>query len=262
MECIRSSESPGRPFLRGTRVFRKYPTPEFWRSPHLMTSYPLPSSRPSSRHFLTALFLMLAALAMHAAQPAFPGAEGFGANATGGRGGTVYHVTNLNDSGTGSFRDAVSVAGRTVVFDVGGLITITSPVVVKANITIAGQTAPGDGVTIYGDRISFSEANNTLVRYMRFREGINGDSGTDGVGAASGNLMMFDHVSASWGRDETFSLSGTPSNITLQDCIIGQGLLIHSAGSLMQTSGGVSIFRTLYTDNYMRNPKVKGVNDY
>jgi hypothetical protein len=74
--------------------------------------------------------------------------------------------------------------------------------------------------------------------------------------------MMFDHVSASWGRDETFSLSGTPSNITLQDCIIGQGLLIHSAGSLMQTDGGISIFRCLYIDNYMRNPKVKGVNDY
>lgn len=196
------------------------------------------------------------------ALPAFPGAEGFGANASGGRGGTVYHVTNLNDTGAGSFRDAVSVSGRTVVFDVAGIITINSPVVVKANITIAGQSAPGGGVTIYGDRISFSDANNIIVRYMRFREGINGDSGTDAVGAASGNLMMFDHVSASWGRDETFSLSGTPSNITLQDSIIGQGLLIHSAGSLMQTSGGVSIFRCLYIDNYMRNPKVKGVNDY
>ena len=196
------------------------------------------------------------------AVPAFPGAEGFGANASGGRGGTVYHVTNLNDSGTGSFRDAISVSGRTVVFDVGGIIVASSPLVVKSNITIAGQTAPGEGITIYGDRLSFSDANNTLVRYMRFREGINGDSGTDAVGAASGNLMMFDHVSVSWGRDETFSLSGTPSNITLQDCIIGEGLLVHSAGSLMQTSGGVSIFRCLYIDNWMRNPKVKGVNDY
>ena len=211
-------------------------------------------------------FLIAALLALSfsrlGAVPAFPGAEGFGANASGGRGGTVYHVTNLNDSGTGSFRDAVSVSGRTVVFDVGGIIVASSPIVVKSNITIAGQTAPGEGITIYGDRLSFSDANNTLVRYMRFREGINGDSGTDAVGAASGNLMMFDHVSASWGRDETFSLSGSPSNITLQDCIIGEGLLVHSAGSLMQTSGGVSIFRCLYIDNWMRNPKVKGVNDY
>ena len=209
-----------------------------------------------------ALFALASLGARVLAVPAFPGAEGFGANASGARGGTVYHVTNLNDTGAGSFRDAVNVAGRTVVFDVAGIITINSPVVVKSNITIAGQTAPGDGITIYGDRISFSGANNTIVRFMRFREGINGDSGTDAVGAASGDLMMFDHVSASWGRDETFSLSGTPSNITLQDSIIGQGLLIHSAGGLVQTDGGVSIFRCLYIDNYMRNPKVKGVNDY
>ena len=211
-------------------------------------------------------FLIAALLALSfsrlAALPAFPGAEGFGANASGGRGGTVYHVTNLNDSGAGSFRDAVSVSGRTVVFDVGGIIVASSPIVVKANITIAGQTAPGEGITIYGDRLSFTNANNTIARYLRFREGINGDSGTDDVTVASGDTMMFDHISASWGRDETFSLSGTPSNITLQDCIIGEGLLIHSAGGLVQTSGGVSIFRCLYIDNWMRNPKVKGVNDF
>jgi rhamnogalacturonan endolyase len=222
------------------------------------------SSEPRLRRALCRLALPFAVFsaARLLALPAFPGAEGFGANASGARGGTVYHVTNLNDSGAGSFRDAVSVSGRTVVFDVGGIITITSPIVVKPNLTIAGQTAPGGGITIYGDRLSYSGANNTITRYLRYREGINGDSGTDAVGAASGDLMMFDHVSASWGRDETFSLSGDPSNITLQDCIIGQGLLVHSAGSLMQTSGGVSIFRTLYTDNWMRNPKVKGVNDY
>lgn len=197
--------------------------------------------------------------------PAFPGAEGFGASAIGGRSATgeVYHVTTLDNSGTGSFRDAVSVSGRTVVFDVGGVINISSVVVVQPNITIAGQTAPGGGVTIYGNRISFSDASNTICRYMRFREGISGDSGTDAVGIASGSNMIFDHVSASWGRDETFSISGSAiSNITLQDCIIGQGLLTHSAGGLIQTSGGVSIFRSLYADNWMRNPKIKGVNDY
>ncbi|MGC4074668.1 MAG: Ig-like domain-containing protein [Nibricoccus sp.] len=212
---------------------------------------------------------LMAALALAAgttaafAIPAFPGAEGFGANATGGRTGTVYHVTNLNDSGAGSFRDAVGTANRIVVFDVGGIIRINSVVVVKNNITIAGQTAPGGGITIYGNRVSFSDAHNTICRYIRIREGINGDSGTDAVGIASGHDMIFDHVSASWGRDETFSISGsTISNITLQDCIVGQGLLVHSAGGLVQTSGGVSIFRTLYIDNWMRNPKIKGVNDY
>ncbi len=219
-----------------------------------------PRSRLAPALFV--LSLAVFAVARVSAMPAFPGAEGFGAESSGGRGGSVYHVTNLNDSGPGSFRDAVSVAGRTVVFDVGGIITISSPVIVKSNITIAGQTAPGEGVTIYGDRLSYSGANNTITRYIRYREGINGDSGTDAVGADSGDLMMFDHVSASWGRDETFSLSGTPSHVTLQDCIIGEGLLVHSAGSLMQTSGGVSIFRCLYIDNWMRNPKVKGVNDY
>ncbi|MBE2216115.1 MAG: autotransporter-associated beta strand repeat-containing protein [Opitutaceae bacterium] len=198
--------------------------------------------------------------------PAFPGAEGFGANAVGGRGpaGTVYHVTNLNDSGAGSFRDAVSVAGRTVVFDVGGVIVLTSGrVAVKNNITIAGQTAPGEGITIYGNGVSFSNASNTICRYIRFRQGIQGDSGTDALGIASGSDMIFDHVSVSWGRDETFSISGSAvSNITLQDCIVGQGLLIHSGGGLMQTDGGISVFRTLYADNYMRNPKVKGVHEF
>lgn len=224
----------------------------------------LPFVRSSCvRRLLGAMIAILAlGVSLHGAQPAFPGAEGFGASTSGGRGGTVYHVTNLNDSGAGSFRDAVSVAGRTVVFDVGGIITLTSPVVLKSNLTVAGQTAPGDGITLYGDRLGLSGVNNVIIRYLRVREGINGDSGTDTISADSGDRMMFDHVSASWGRDETFSFNGTASNVTLQDCIIGQGLLVHSAGGLVQTSGGVSIFRCLYIDNWMRNPKVKGVNDY
>ena len=197
---------------------------------------------------------------------AFPGAEGFGANAKGARASaspTVYRVTNLNDSGAGSLRDAVSVSGRVVVFDVGGLIRVGAPIVFASNLTIAGQTAPGGGITLYGNRVSFSGANNTICRYLRFRMGIDGDDGADAVGVASGSDMIFDHVSASWGRDETFSISGdTAIRITLQDCLIAQGLRIHSAGGLMQTSGGVSILRTLYADNWMRNPKIKGVNDY
>ena len=200
------------------------------------------------------------------AVPAFPGAEGFGADAKGARAAaspSVYRVTNLHDAGAGSFRDAVSAPGRVVVFEVGGIIRINNPIVVAANLTIAGQTAPGGGITIYGNRVSFSGASNTICRYVRFRMGIEGDDGADAVGIANGTDMIFDHVSASWGRDETFSISGDAARrITLQDCLIAQGLRIHSGGGLMQTSGGVSIFRTLYADNWMRNPKVKGVNDY
>src|SRR5215470_17657279 len=196
------------------------------------------------------------------ALPAFPGASGFGANARGGRGGSVYTVTNLNDSGPGSFRDAVSQPNRYVVFAVGGVIRINSRIQVAPNLTIAGQTAPGEGITIYGNALSFSNANHTITRYLRVRMGVVGDSGVDAVTIAQGDNMIFDHVSVSWGRDETFSISGTPSNITVQDSIIAQGLFSHSAGGLLQTSGGVSIVRCLYIDNTTRNPKVKGVNEF
>ncbi|MBN2518904.1 MAG: RICIN domain-containing protein [Bacteroidales bacterium] len=200
-------------------------------------------------------------------QLAFPGAEGFGRYVTGGRGGTVYHVTNLNDDGPGSFRDAVSQGNRIVVFEVGGIINISSRIVVSENITIAGQTAPGDGIVIYGNGLSFSGANNTICRYLRVRMGINGDNGKDAITIANGANMIFDHISVSWGRDETFSISwdskGTePSNITIQNSIIAQGLVDHSCGGLIQTSGGVSLLRNLYIDNKTRNPKVKGVNQF
>ncbi|KAI1752630.1 fibronectin [Xylaria castorea] len=193
---------------------------------------------------------------------AFPGAEGFGRNAAGGRTGSVYHVTNLNDEGAGSFRDAVSQANRIVVFDVGGTINITDRVVVSKNIYIAGQTAPGGGITVYGNGLSWSNANDAIVRYMRFRMGKSGDSGKDGITIADGTNMIFDHVSVTWGRDETFSINGDVTNVSIQDSIIGQGLDTHSCGGLMQTDGGVSLFRNLYIDNKTRNPKVKGVNDF
>ncbi|WYZ42384.1 hypothetical protein EsH8_VI_000083 [Colletotrichum jinshuiense] len=197
-----------------------------------------------------------------AAPSAFPGAEGFGRNAVGGRTGTVYKVTNLNDSGTGSLRDAVSQANRIVVFDVGGVIKIDARIVVSKNVYIAGQTAPGGGITVYGNGFSWSNANDAIVRYIRIRMGKSGDSGKDAVTIADGKNMIFDHVSVSWGRDETFSISGDVSNVTIADSIIAQGLETHSCGGLMQTDGGVSLFRNLYIDNKTRNPKVKGVNDF
>ncbi|MFA9392149.1 MAG: LamG-like jellyroll fold domain-containing protein [Prolixibacteraceae bacterium] len=213
------------------------------------------------------IFLIFLVYSLNAQQLAFPGATGFGRFATGGRGGAVVHVTNLNDSGSGSFRDAVSQPNRTVVFDVAGIINIQSRIVFSKNLTIAGQTAPGEGVVVYGDGVSFSGADNTICRYMRFRMGAVGSSGKDAAGIANGKDMIFDHVSVTWGRDETFSISwddkGTvPTNITIQNSIIGQGLQTHSAGGLIQTIGGVTLFRNLYIDNHTRNPKVKGLNQY
>lgn len=92
--------------------------------------------------------------------------------------------------------------------------------------------------------------------------GKGGSSGKDAITIASGNRMIFDHVSVSWGRDETFSISGDAQNVTVQNTIISQGLETHSCGGLMETNGGISLFRNLYVDNNTRNPKVKGVNDF
>ena len=140
------------------------------------------------------LVLTLCSIGLNAAdQLAFPGAQGWGRFATGGRAGKVYHVTNLNDSGSGSLRDAVSQPNRIVVFDVAGVIRINSRIVFSKNLYVAGQTAPGEGVTVYGDGVSFSGADNIIVRYMRFRMGHVGSSGKDCAGIANGQNMIFDH---------------------------------------------------------------------
>mgnify|MGYP002334355801 FL=1 len=204
---------------------------------------------------------------------AFPGAEGYGRFARGARAGenpTVYHVTNLNDSGKGSLRDAVSQPNRIVVFDVAGVIRIKSPLVFSKNLTIAGQTAPGSGIVIYGERTSFSGASDIIVRYLRIRMGMSGRGQNDAAGIANGSNMIFDHCSISWGKDETFSINsdgknGGVGNITIQKTIMSQGLLPHSAGGLCQptnTVGGVTLYRNLYADNNTRNHKVKGLNQY
>lgn len=202
--------------------------------------------------FLMGVLLASSGLAVDAQQLAFPGAEGWGRFATGGRTGSVYHVTNLKDSGSGSLRDAVSQPNRIVVFDVAGVIKLESRLVFAKNLYVAGQTAPGEGITVYGNGVSFSGATNTIVRYMRFRMGKNGDSGKDAAGIANGTNMIFDHCSVSWGRDETFSISpdgkGDLHSITIQNSIIGQGLLTHSAGGLIQADS-ITLYRNLYVDN-------------
>lgn len=220
------------------------------------------------------LTFLYCAIPANAQTLAFPGAEGFGRFATGARGVAnpeVYIVENLNDSGPGSFRDAVSKPGRFVVFAVGGIIRLQSLVSVAANVTIAGQTAPGDGIVLFNKRVTFTNANNTVCRFLRIRLGATGNSGQDASGIANGANMIFDHLSVTWGMDEVFSINWdskntAPDNITIQNSVIGQGLHRenHSAGGLIQTPDGgkVSLIRNLYISNKTRNPKVKGKNEF
>ena len=222
--------------------------------------------KTTQKLLLSLLLMLVCGTVVDAQQLAFPEAQGWGRFATGGRTGKVYHVTNLNDSGTGSLRDAVSQPNRIVVFDVSGVIRINSRLTFAKNLYVAGQTAPGEGVTVYGDGVSFSGADNIIVRYMRFRMGAVGTKDKDCAGVANGQNMIFDHCSFAWGQDENFSISwdnkGTaPQNITLQNSIVGQGLMTHSAGGLMQADN-ITLYRLLLVDNSTRNFKVKGINQY
>lgn len=153
---------------------------------------------------------------------AFPGAVGGGCLATGGRGGQVVHVTNLNDSGEGSFREAVSHSNRIVVFDVGGTIELKSAVVVKDNITIAGQTAPGGaGIVLKNYKIGFG-GNNIICRFISSRPGKSGGSGgDDAVGGAKGSDSIIDHCSFGWADDEQWGLYSNNVNYTVQYSVIG-----------------------------------------
>ena len=166
--------------------------------------------------------------------PAFPGAEGGGMYATGGRGGTVVHVTNLNDSGEGSFRDAVAHTNRIVVFDVGGTINLKSDVSCASNVTIAGQTAPGGkGITLRGGKLSFA-GSNIIVRFLSSRPGEKGSGDYDAWGGRAGcRNTIIDHCSIGWANDEQFGLYSDNENQTVQYTIIGPSNCVsyHSKGA-------------------------------
>lgn len=179
------------------------------------------------RPLLTALLsLAVITTALAETRPiAFPGAEGFGRYTTGGRGGKVYHVTTLAD-GTmpGTLRHAVMQEGpRTVVFDVAGTIFLDSPLrITSGDLTIAGQTAPGDGVCVAGRQVSFN-ADNTIVRYMRFRIGNDAPGSPDGIGGTDFRNLIIDHCSVSWSVDECCGLYGG-DDFTVQWCIFSEAL--------------------------------------
>ncbi len=203
-------------------------------------------------------------------QPAFPGAEGFGAYARGGRGGDVYTVTNLDDSGPGSLRYGIQTAKgpRTVVFAVSGLISLKTALDInKDYITIAGQTAPGDGICLKDDCLKIS-ANHVVVRYIRSRLGCKAGKESDAISVSSGKNIIMDHCSASWSVDECFSCStgdkGRIDSVTVQWSIIAEALHKsihkkgpHGYGALIRGCYGASYsyHHNLFAHNYSRNPR-------
>jgi pectate lyase len=199
---------------------------------------------------------------------AFPGAEGFGALALGGRGGDVYHVTSLADEGPGSLRYGVQTAcgPRTIVFDLSGTIILRSVLAIdKPFLTLAGQTAPGDGVTVAGFTTSISGTHDVVVRYMRFRAGdINCPSFQgDALNVVESQDVIIDHVSASWSVDEALSVTRS-DRVTVQWSIIAESLNAschakghHGYGSLLRWGkGGITIHHTLYAHHESRSPRL------
>jgi Protein of unknown function (DUF3826) len=158
---------------------------------------------------------------------AFPEAEGYGRFAIGGRGGEVYEVTNLNDAGPGSLREAVEASGpRTVVFRVGGVIALKGKLIVRnPYLTVAGQTAPGDGICIANYTFGCSDTHDVIIRHVRIRIGDESGETQDGSGARGSDHIIYDHCSISWSIDEGFS-SREAKNLTVQYCLIAEALNI------------------------------------
>lgn len=208
---------------------------------------------------------------------AFPGAEGAGRLATGGRAGTAIHVTSLADAGPGTLREAVETReARTIIFDIGGTIALESPLVIcHGQITIAGQTAPGGGITLR-DHPLVVQADDVVIRYIRSRLGDASNTEADAISINSGRRIILDHVSASWSVDETLSLGSRYDpperglyDVTVQWSVIAESLNQsihgkgeHGYGSLVRGGHGArfSFHHNLWASHRARMPRPGNYN--
>jgi hypothetical protein len=205
------------------------------------------------------------------AQLAFPQAEGFGRFARGGRGGDVYHVVNLQDDGVGSMREGIrtAIGPRTIVFDVSGTIELKSPLTVdKSFLTIAGQTAPGDGICLKDQMFRIKNASHVIVRYLRIRLGDQNKpptAGPDCMNTEDIDHVIFDHLSASWGIDGNHDLR-RGGNFTLQWSIYAEALneSLHEKGShamlasFRDLTDNISLHHNLFASSRERHPTLGG----
>ncbi|MDD3320565.1 MAG: pectate lyase [Paludibacter sp.] len=223
------------------------------------------------KYFLISLVILMTVSTSWSQQLAFPTAEGYGKYTVGGRGGEVIEVTNLNDSGEGSLRAAVEAKGpRTVVFRVSGTINLEKSLSIKNPfITIAGQTAPGDGICIKKSPLVIG-TDNVIVRYLRVRLGNESGDDADAVSSRFTKHIILDHISASWSVDETMSVYHNDS-ITIQWCIISESMFnsnhvkgAHGFGGIWGSNYG-TYHHNLIADHGSRNPRMasgSGFMDY
>jgi len=240
------------------------------------------NDRPMNFPLQTAILFLLAAplhgIAADTAVPAFPGAEGAGRYSLGGRGGALLKVTNLDDAGAGSLRAAVEARGpRTIVFAVAGVIALKKPLkIVEPRITIAGQSAPGDGITLR-DQPLIVAADDVVVRYLRSRLGDVSGVQDDAISVARGRRIVLDHVSTSWSVDETLSVAadysesaGGPYDVTVQWSIMAESLNgskhdkgQHGYGTLTRGGRGskFSFHHNLWASHSARMPRPGNYTD-